>query len=119
MLIQFAVVALAVALWVWLLADGAARLLFDQPALVINRRRLLIAAPCIVAASIAFVHYQSLVTPDTTRIPQPCGPGIDYDTRDGRCYARVPLKYQRQQVDPNPAESGRITKGSQRNRAPG
>jgi hypothetical protein len=104
MLFQAVVVTSAVALWAWLFADCANRFVCllngiepeDGPP-VLNKRRVLIAAPLILIASLAITYRLHLDNPVPPRIPLPCtDEGVDFDTRDGLCYKLVPLRFQRQ-----------------------
>ena len=101
MVIQAAAVTSAIALWVWLLADGADRIVLlirgDQKGPIFcTRRHVLFAAPAVIVASLAITFHLRQINPEQDRIPLPCGHGVDYDTRDGLCYKFVPLRFRRQ-----------------------
>lgn len=99
MIIQVVVVASAMGLWLWLLADGADRLL-KRPVFC-TKRHALFASPFIFTAAIAITY--RLHQPEAKLTPIPCvidvdgilDLGIYRDVRDGLCYRRVPLEFQK------------------------
>lgn len=101
MLVQAVVVISAIALWLMLLAaiaESALRLVKGKRPgrpIFCTWRAGMIAAPFVIVAGIALTHFARLTNPEPGNPPLPCDHGTDYDTRDGLCYKRVPMKYQR------------------------
>jgi hypothetical protein len=100
MLLQLAVVASAISLWSWFLADCYFELASvlrgeDRHPFIPGRRTIVIATPLILFVSITMTYL--LQVPEPPRLPVPCDHGTDFDIRDRLCYpnGKVPLKFQR------------------------